>query len=348
MISQILDQLLSGEKLEHSEIKNVFVAMFQGELSEAQIGAFLAAWRFKGEGGDELQAGAEIMRTFARGLSISPSLRPLIDNCGTGGDGAGTFNISTTAAVVAAACGAKVVKHGNRSVSSRCGSADLFFGLGFPDTLEADAIMELLEKTGLTFFFAPQFHPLMKHVMPVRKSLGVRTIFNLLGPLANPLKPEYQLLGVGRKEYLQPMAEACAKLGLKRGLVVHSRDGLDEISPCTITDGYWVSEGKIEQCLINPEDYNMKVQALGLKGGGVDDNVKIFWKILENSGEADLSNAVIINAAAVLWVFGEVADLQGGITKVTAALADGSVHKYFTDWLFLAKSLSTNSKSLGA
>ncbi|MFK7826540.1 MAG: anthranilate phosphoribosyltransferase [Oligoflexales bacterium] len=343
MITQILDQLLSGQDLEHDQVISVFTKMFQGQLSEAQIGAFLAAWRLKGERGTDLQAGAECMRSVARVLNINPNLRPLIDNCGTGGDGAGTFNISTTAAVVAAACGARVAKHGNRSVSSKCGSADLFFGLGFPDTLKSDAILKLLERTGLTFFFAPQFHPLMKHVMPVRKSLGVRTIFNLLGPLANPLKPEYQLLGVGRKEYLRPMAEACSRLGLKRGLIVHSQDGLDEISPCAKTDAYWVKEDQIESYCIDPKDYNIEIKEFGLKGGGVEENVEIFWKILNHDREDDLFSAVKINAGAVLWVCGIVPNLEEGLEKAGTALANGSVLEYFTNWLKLANDLSTKS-----
>ena len=341
MVTQILEQLLSGKDLEHDEVIDVFNQMFQGQLSEAQIGAFLAAWRLRGERGVDLQAGAECMRSVARALDIDTKLRPLIDNCGTGGDGAGTFNISTTAAVVAAACGAKVVKHGNRSVSSKCGSADLFFGLGFPDTLDSNAILKLLEDTGLTFFFAPQFHPLMKHVMPVRKSLGVRTIFNLLGPLANPLKPEYQLMGVGRKEYLRPMAEACAKLGLERGLIVHSQDGLDEISPCAKTDAYWVRQGAIESYCIDPKDYNIEVQKLGLKGGGVEENVEIFWSILKAEREGDLFNAVKLNAGAVLWVFGIAANLQEGLEKAESALTDGKVLEYFTNWLKLANELNS-------
>ena len=259
-MKHLIDKILSHQRLELSELEEVFSKMFSGSLSPVQLSAILCGLRAQGESGRELYAGAKTMREAAALVKLDPSLRPLIDNCGTGGDGSHSFNISTAAAIVAASCGVKVAKHGNRSVSSKCGSADLLFAAGLPDTLTPEGTIELLKQTGFTFFFAPHFHPVMKHVMPVRKELGVRTIFNFLGPLANPIQPEFQLIGVGMKDILMPMAEALKALGTQKALVVHSRDGLDEISSAAVTDAVHLDSGHLTEIEIDPSPiWNIRV-----------------------------------------------------------------------------------------
>ena len=223
-----LESLLAGERLSEDALHLIFREMFAGKYSASEIAAFLVLQQKLGETYLELFAGAQAMRNAANKVVISDRVRPLTDNCGTGGDSSNSFNISTASAIVASAYGLKVAKHGNRSVSSKCGSADLLFACGLPDTLSPEQTGKLLEKTGFTFFFAPHFHPVMKHVMPVRKALRVRTIFNLLGPLANPIAPEYQVIGVGSKRYLEPMALELSMPYLTNGEIEQLQVYLDE------------------------------------------------------------------------------------------------------------------------
>lgn len=340
----ILESLLSTKRLSSQEIDQIFAKMLAGELSDAQIAAVLTAWRIKGEGVDELHAGAKALRSRAMSVPLPASARPLIDNCGTGGDGAGSFNLSTAAAIVASAAGARVAKHGNRSVSSKCGSADLLFAAGFPDTLSAEATGELLAKTGFTFFFAPNFHPVMKAVGPVRKSLGVRTVFNLLGPLANPIGPEFQVIGVGAKAYLRPMAETLAALGVKRALVVHSRDGLDEISPAAPTDALLVEKSTVREMTIDPATLGVKGSLADLNGGDSTHNLGILEKLLA-SGTGALADTVALNAGAVLWIAEKAPDLKGGLDMARRQLTSGAARDHFKTWIALARSLATAGRS---
>ncbi|MFZ5785757.1 MAG: anthranilate phosphoribosyltransferase, partial [Acidobacteriota bacterium] len=234
MIRQVLEALLAGRDLAAEEMEACFGALMAGELSEPQQAAFLVALRAKGETPAEVAAAAAVLRRFA--LPVESTRRPLIDTCGTGGDGAHTLNISTGAALVAAACGAAVAKHGNRSVSSKCGSADVLEALGMPLDLEPERLGELLDAEGFAFLFAARLHPAMRAVMPVRRSLAVRTVFNLLGPLANPAGVRRQVVGVYAEDVLELVAAALAELGAERAWVVHSRDGLDELSVTSPTD----------------------------------------------------------------------------------------------------------------
>jgi anthranilate phosphoribosyltransferase len=339
MIATQLERLFRGEELSEEAINGLFDAMLGGRMEPPHVAALLTAWRMRGESADELAIGAAHLRKHAAQPSLDPALRPLADNCGTGGDGANTFNISTGAAVVAAASGARIAKHGNRSVSSRSGSADLLFEAGFPQELSADAAVALLSATGLTFFFAPNFHPVMRHVGPVRKALGVRTIFNLLGPLANPLAPEVQLVGVGSRSQTWPMAEALRRLGTKRALVVHSRDGLDEISPAATTDYVLLDNGRLSGGSIDPDKLGIDARRTELAGGDAKHNRQLLDRVLDNDG-GGLGAAVALNAGALLWLTGAARDLAAGYATARGTLASGAAKSFFHGWIARARSLA--------
>ncbi len=335
---QTLAKLQSGNSLSLPEIDAVFAAMLGGQLSDQDVAAVLNAWRAKGEGTDEIYAGARALRQNAAKVVLPATVRPLIDNCGTGGDGVGSFNLSTAAAIVAASAGARVAKHGNRSVSSRCGSADLLFRTGFPDRLPPDRAAKLLEDSGFTFFFAPNYHPMLKNVAAVRKSLGVRTIFNLLGPLANPLSPEFQLIGVGAKVYLRPIAEALARLGVTKALIVHSRDGMDELSPAAPTDCVLVENGKLSDLVVDPASLGVSGTMADLDGGDADRNFAILTELLDN-GKSPTLSAVALNAGAVLWLAGLASSIKDGLALSNDRLKTGATKRFFQSWLAQAKKL---------
>ena len=341
-VAPLLNRLVTGQRLDSLENQRVFTEMLNGTLSDAQVASFLTAWRVIGEQRGELTAGASAMRDRAIRLSIPPHLRPLSDNCGTGGDGASTFNISTASAIVAASCGVHLAKHGNRSVSSQCGSADLLFKVGFPEDLGPDQAVELLEKTGFTFFFAPGFHPALRPIMPVRKSLGIRTIFNLLGPLANPVRPEIQLVGVGDRSYLRPVAESLRDLGVVRALVVHSRDGLDEISPCALTDCQMVDDGGIKSFSIDPTEHNIAARMEDLRGGDSDHNASLLWELLDagsNPKSDAIADAVVMNAGAMIWLNQKAESFAVGMSLARSQLKNKLARDYFKGWLSTARAL---------
>jgi len=332
MLASPLEKLINHLPLPKSECAEIFAKMLSGELNEAQIAAYLIAWRMQGETGALLSAGAAFLRAHAAAPAMPKSLRPLGDNCGTGGSGLAKFNISTTAAIIAAACGARIAKHGNRGISSKCGSADLLFAAGFPEKLAREKAVALLEETGLTFFFAPNFHPVMKHVMPVRKALGVRTVFNLIGPLANPLAPDYQLLGVGEKKYLRPVAEAVLDLGIKRGLVVHGRDGLDEISPAVATDGLLVDKGVITAMTIEPKDFGVGASLGDIGGGDAATNLMILDDLLDGKLPRT-AQAACLNAGVLLWLGGVSASIEAGVRSSLDCVQSGTARVFFNRWL---------------
>ncbi|MBM4253294.1 MAG: anthranilate phosphoribosyltransferase [Deltaproteobacteria bacterium] len=334
-----LERLLNGSRLTVDENQAMFAGMLEGTLSEVEVAAILAAWRLIGEDAGELYAGAQVMRQHAVKLDLPSSERPLIDNCGTGGDGSNSFNLSTAAAIVASSAGVKVAKHGNRSVSSKCGSADLLFAAGFPPHLGTAAAGQLLAQTGFTFFFAPNFHPLLARLAPVRKQLRVRTIFNLLGPLANPIRPECQLIGVGAIKYLKPMAEAVRLLGIERALVVHARDGLDELSPTALTDAYVVEGQKLQQLVIDPKNLAIRGTSEDLAGGDANFNLERLNALLAGKAPG-LADAVALNAGAVIWLAGKSSDLPAGVSTAREKLASGASEAFFKSWLAAAHTLA--------
>ncbi len=342
MLRDVLEKILNKEPLDIRKSQQVFEDILDGKLSEAQIASYLTALRARGEDFNDLAAGATAMRAKASRLNIGDKLRPLVDNCGTGGDGSGSFNISTTSAIIAASMGVRIAKHGNRSISSKCGSADLLFKAGYPEHISIDDTARLLEQTGFTFFFAPNFHPAMKHVGPVRRALGIRTIFNLLGPLANPIGPEIQLIGVGAKEYLKPVAQAAEKIGIGRALIVHSRDGMDEISPNVITDCVLVKNKIISEITIDPGKLGL-TGTHDLSGGDADENLKILNELLAGKG-ASYINAVALNTGALLWLSDKIESIDDGFVLAKTQITSGKAKIFFDNWLIAAKSFAGVSK----
>ena len=296
-LSPLLHKLMDRRPLTRAETHDAFSALMRGEVSPVHMAAFLTALRVKGESVDEITGAAEAMREAA--IPVKTDRKPLVDTCGTGGDGKSTFNVSTTAAFVVAGAGYAVAKHGNRSVSSQCGSADVLEALGIPMESDPKRAEECLRKIGLAFLFAPAFHPAMKHAMPVRKELGVRTIFNLLGPLSNPARPTVQLMGVYDPVWLKPVAEVLKKLGCEEAYVVHGQ-GEDEIILTGPTDVAELHQGNVKTETWRPEDFGYKVQAREEpKGHTAADYSKALLEVLHGR-QGFHRNVVCMNAAAAI------------------------------------------------
>jgi anthranilate phosphoribosyltransferase len=301
----------------------------RGWLAEAidpvLTGALLAALRAKGVSGEELAAMAAVLRQ-ACPLPVERPAMALVDTCGTGGDGADSFNISTAVAFVAASCGAAVAKHGNRSASGRVGSADVLEALGLPLQVDAAQVVAALPRVGLTFLFAPAWHPALVALAPLRRSLGVRTVFNLLGPLVNPLGPEAQVVGVARAELLDPMADALARLGLRREVVVHGAGGLDEASLGGCSQLRLVEQGRgVRSELLDPTALGLTAAPIAaLAGGDLDCNRAILEAVLKGQGTGAQRDVVALNTALVLWAAGQVATTAAGLPLALAALERGA------------------------
>ena len=297
-----LNQVIAGKSLSREEAENFMQELTEGNLTEAQIGAFLAALAAKGPAPEEIAGCAAVLQQKRK---VIRSEKPILDTCGTGGDGAGTFNISSFAALVAAAAGATVAKHGNRAISSKSGSADFYEALGMRITLTPGESEELLSAEGFAFLFAPLYHQAMKHAGPPRRQLGVKTIMNLLGPLANPAGAAFQLIGVYHEAMCEPVARAAQMLGLKRGLIVHGVDGLDEISVSEETRMvYFDDAGTFESILVSPEDLGItRHPPEGLAGGTAEQNAEIARQLLAGAGPEALRDAVCLNAGAALAVY---------------------------------------------
>ena len=318
-----LQALLDGRDLDSGTLESLVGAIMDGGLEPAQVAGLLVALRAKGETGSEVAAAARAMR--ARALRVAAP-RGTVDTCGTGGDGAGTINISTAAALVAAAAGVPVAKHGNRSVSSRCGSADVLEALGVRLDLGAEALSTLLAEVGIAFLFAPRLHPAMAAVVPVRKALAVRTIFNLLGPLTNPAAVRRQVMGVWGPGVQVLAAQALAELGAEHALVVHSADGLDELSvlaPSTVVE---VRDGRVKETwTLRPGDLGIAVRdSDSLAGGDAEVNARRLCAILAGEESSAASEAVALNAAAALFVGGVVGSLAEGLERAREVLASGA------------------------
>lgn len=321
MFKVAMERLLAGEELPPELMRETFAALMGGQLTPAQQAAFLVALRAKGETASEVAEAAGVMREFAVKLQAPEGA---VDTCGTGGDGAGTLNLSTAAAILTASLGVPVAKHGNRSVSSRCGSADVLEAMGWPLTLAPEATERLLREEGFAFLFAPLFHPAMKAVAPVRRELGLRTVFNLLGPLANPAGVRRQVVGVFSVEAQDTVAQAFARLRAEHVWVVHSEDGMDELSPSVPTRVVEVRDGAVVQM------FALKPQSLGippvareaLMGGDAAQNANRLLALL--GGEKDqAAPAVALASAAALVVAGKVGTVAEGYEQASAALRQG-------------------------
>ena len=322
MISETIDRLLAGDALSAGDTEAAVGLVMRGEADPAQIAGLLVALRAKGETVDELVGAARAMRAHV--VAVRPLREDLVDTAGTGGDGSGTFNISTTAALVAAACGCAVAKHGNRAASSRSGSADMLEALGVPIALSPEQAAEMIDRYGFGYLHAPAHHPAMRHAGPVRRSLGVRTVFNLLGPLTNPAGARRQLIGVYARQWVEPMAHALAQLGCEYGMVVHGQPGIDELSPCGATTMATVRDGAVTLSELDARELGVELCTLAdLAGGDPQRNAEISLAVL--GGEpGPAADATALNAAATLLVAGRAADLGEGLAAAREALRSGA------------------------
>lgn len=315
--------LADGKNLPQDVAVRVFQIIMNGGATPAQIAAILMGLRIKGETVEEISAGATAMRVKAKPFK---SVAGAIDTCGTGGDSRGTYNISTATAFVLAACGLPVVKHGNRSVSSRSGSADVLSILGVKTDCEPEIAERCLRECGIAFLFAPKFHPAMRHVAPVRQELGLRTIFNILGPLTNPAQPDFQLLGVYDKSLLKPLAEALKSLGTKAAWLVHGSDGLDELTITGKSSVAALKNGEISEFEVSPEDAGLEAASLeNLKGGDPEHNASALVEAISGV-ESPYRNAVVYNAAAGLIIAGKTNNLKDGASIAKEGIDSGRAH----------------------
>lgn len=321
-ITRALSGLLEGSDLSRDEAREVTDQIMRGEATPAQIGGFLVALRMKGETPEEIAGCAEAMRDHV--LPVSPARPDLIDTAGTGGDGAGTLNLSTAAALVAAAAGAGVAKHGNRAVSSASGSADVLEALGFVIDLPPDRIADSIDEHGFGFLFAPAHHPAMRHAGPVRRELAARTVFNVLGPLTNPAGARAQLVGVYAPELAGTVAGVLALLGAERALVVHGAGGIDELSPAGPNLVFEVEEGRVAQTTVDPGDLGVPGCAPeDLAGGTPEQNAAAIVEVFEGT-PGPHRDAVLLNAAAALRVAGLAEDLREGLAVAAGVVDDGA------------------------
>jgi anthranilate phosphoribosyltransferase len=326
MIAAAIRRIIDGHDLGRDEMHDVFASVMDGQATDVQKSALLIALRMKGETPEEITGAAMAMRERVTPLELpSDSLRQnLVDTCGTGGDGRGTFNISTIAALVAAGAGANVAKHGNRAVSSSCGSADLLSALGVHIDLDARRMSRVLGRVGIAFLFAPKLHPAMSAVAGIRRELGVRTIFNVLGPLTNPAFARRQVLGVYTDSLVETVARVLAALGAEHALVVHSRDGLDEISLSAATHVCEVRGGDLRSYDLIPEDLGVPRHAIeSIAGGDVQQNAAIARSVLGGE-EGPRHDIVAANAGAALYVAGLAPSIRDGVAMAGDSMRSGA------------------------
>ncbi len=302
--------------------------LMQGWLSESVppllSGAILMALNAKGFTGTELAGMATVLKSLSNASGVSHAV-PVVDTCGTGGDGADTFNISTAVAFIVAAAGVKVAKHGGRSSSSRVGSADVLEGLGINFGADPAKIRSAVDEIGVTFLFAPGWHPAMKAVAPIRKALGIRTVFNLLGPLVNPMNPTGQVIGVARSQFLDPIAEALGILGIQQAIVVLGREGLDEACLGDLNDLAVLKNGVVTREILNPQAVGaVRATVADLKGGGLEENMEILRSVLQGKGTAAQTDAVALNAALALSVGDRVTDVSDGVKLAREVILSGA------------------------
>lgn len=331
-IQQAIKTVIAKQDLNETQMHDVMTDIMTGKTTDAQIGAFLVGLSMKGETVAEITASAKVMRSLAKGVTIA-NKKHLVDTCGTGGDGLGLFNISTACAFVVAAAGGSVAKHGNRSISSKSGSADVLEAAGVNLDMSAEQISKSVAKIGVGFMFAPAHHSAMKHAIGPRKELAVRTIFNVLGPLTNPAKAPTQVMGVYSHDLVEPIANVLKSLGSTRVMVVHSKDGLDEIS---IADDTFVAElkdGKVTTYYINPADFGLPLGDLtDIKADDAESSLALIQQALDGKDGA-AKNIIALNAGAAIYVSGISDTLQSGIDKAIIILNKGSAHQKLDDFV---------------
>ena len=337
VIQDALNRILAGESLQASEMRETMMSIMQGECSPAQIGGFLVALRMKGETVEEIAAAAGVMRELSTRVLID--LPHLVDVVGTGGDGSSTFNVSTTSAFVVAAAGGNVAKHNNRSVSSSSGSADVLDAAGIKLDLNPEQVIRCVKEVGIGFMFAPMHHGAMKHAAGPRKELGARTLFNLLGPLTNPASAPNMLMGVFADHWLEPLAQVLNKLGLRHVMVVHSEDGMDEISIAAPTRVAELKNSEVRSYSIKPAD-------LGIEPGNVADitvanpaeSLQMMQAVLANQA-GTARDIVRLNAGAAIYTAGLVDDLESGVELATEHIEDGSARDKLEKLVALSQSM---------
>ncbi|MBN2463736.1 MAG: anthranilate phosphoribosyltransferase [Dehalococcoidia bacterium] len=337
MIKEAISALVAGRSLAADEAAQVMEEIMQGEATPAQFGAFVTALRLKGETVDEIVGLARTMR--ARAIQVIAD-GPVVDTCGTGGDGSHSFNISTAAAFVAAGAGLKVAKHGNRAMSSQCGSADVLEALGVKIDLNAEQVQRCLKEVGIGFMFAPAFHPAMKYAAVPRREIGIRTVFNILGPLTNPAGARAQVLGVADESLVEKMASVLQQLGCHHALVVHGQDGLDEITISGETSVCELSGGHIESYSINPGDLGLSGASQdSLKGGSAKENAEMLRNILTGA-QGPRRDVVLMNTAAVLLAGDKVETLRQGVELAQETTDSGYALSKLEQLVELSQNLS--------
>lgn len=321
-MKELLNKVLNKIDLNEAEMTEAMNSIMEGKVNEPQMASFLTALRMKGETVVEITAAAKVLREKADSLKIDSDT--VLDTCGTGGDLTGTYNISTAVSFILAASGVKVAKHGNRSVSSKSGAADVLEELGANLAIDNKKVVKLIEDVNVGFMFAPNFHKAMKYAVPVRKQMGIRTIFNILGPLSNPASATHQLVGAFNPDLTEVMAGVLKNLGLKRAMVVHGKDGMDEI---TVTDKTKVSElkdGEIKSYEISPEDFGLKISPIDtIVGGDAKVNSKIILDIFDNKEKGPKRDILLLNAGACLYITGKVETIKDGVELAKEIIESG-------------------------
>jgi anthranilate phosphoribosyltransferase len=328
VFKEALEHVLNGRDLSHADMLALMRQVMGGELTHAQIAGLVIALRAKGESVDEISAAATVMRQLSNKVEIADKTY-LIDTCGTGGDGIQTFNVSTVSAFVAAAAGAKVAKHGGRSVSSTCGSADVLEVLGVNVNITPEQVAKCVNEIGIGFMFAPNHHSAMRHASPVRRELGVRTIFNLLGPLTNPANAKRQVMGVFSKDLTLKLAKVLQNLGAEHVLVVHGADGLDEISFTGDTYVAELKDGKISEYTLNPAQFGLKLHALkSIRVENAEQSKAMILDVLDGKAGAGTQSAardiVLLNAGAAIYIAGLQANIHAGIEHAAKVIDSGT------------------------
>jgi anthranilate phosphoribosyltransferase len=330
---EAIRSLIDGGTLSGPQAAAAMEEMLTGAATPAQIGAFLAALRIRGETPEIIAACLDVTERHAEQVPVSD----VIDIVGTGGDGMDTFNVSTAAAIVVAACGVRVAKHGNRAASSKCGSADVLEALGARLDINGVQAARVIERCGFCFLFAQHFHPAFRHVGGPRREMGTRTVFNVLGPLANPARPRAMLVGVGAAAFGPLMAETFRLRGLSRAMIVHSAEGLDEISPAGTTQAWIVDGGAMTERTLTPSDFGLSVHRVAdVIGGDPGENAGRMLAVLDG-GEGPVTDFVLANAAAALWVAGRIDALPTGVTLAHQAIASGRAREVLDHYVALTQ-----------
>jgi anthranilate phosphoribosyltransferase len=338
-IQPLLAKLMERRDLEAGEMQAAMRQIMGGEATPAQIAGFLVALRMKGEAPAEIAAAAGVMRELSLHVTVDDLREQLVDTCGTGGDAAGLFNVSTAAAIVVAAAGGRVAKHGNRAASGKTGSADVLEAAGVKLDLGPKGVERCIRELGIGFMLAPRFHAAMKHAVGPRREMGVRTLFNVIGPLTNPAGARNQVLGVFHPDWLQPMAEVLRSLGSRHVLVVHGEDGLDEISIAARTQVVELKNGEIKRWHMAPDDVDLPRAPLdGLRVSSAQESLAIIRRVL--AGEpGPAADTVAFNAGAALYVGGQARTIKAGVEQARAAIASGAAARKLEDFVRLSQSL---------